>query len=297
VSRSSRTRRGRAARPDRLIVRPGRAGDREAIVALGVAEEESWFGTPEHTAAEVEEYLDFFGGPEAGVVADDGAVLGYAVVSGAGHTMVFVDVSLPEPPFAPLIDWLVEHGGRKIEIYAGDTLRLAWFKARGWVYDYSAFDLGRSSVAPLEPPTWPESVAVTAYDYEVDAEAVHRLVYVDAQWSEVRGHTERSLESWLGMRRDADRGWVARRGDRPVGWVTGRVFDDGRGWIRQIAVARDERRRGLGRALLLHAFADLAVSGATSFGLSVQAENEQAIGLYRSVGLAITREYRIYVAP
>ena len=91
------------------------------------------------------------------------------------------------------------------------------------------------------------------------------------------------------------RGWIARRDGRPAGWVAGRVYADGRGWIQQIAVARSARGAGLGRALLLHALAELRAGGATSFGLGVQAANAAAIGLYRDIGFTVTREWRIFV--
>ena len=90
------------------------------------------------------------------------------------------------------------------------------------------------------------------------------------------------------------RGWVARRDECPVGWVVGRVFDDGRGWVEQLAVARSARGLGVGRALLLHSLAELCSGGATSLATGVQAENENAIGLYRDVGFEVDREWRVY---
>ena len=89
------------------------------------------------------------------------------------------------------------------------------------------------------------------------------------------------------------RGWVARRDERPVGWVVGRVFDDGRGWVEQLAVALSARGLGLGRTLMLHSLAELC----TRCDLArpgVQAENENAIGLYRDVGFEVDREWRVY---
>jgi ribosomal protein S18 acetylase RimI-like enzyme len=102
------------------------------------------------------------------------------------------------------------------------------------------------------------------------------------------------LDAWRSKITDGARGWVARRDGRPVGWVVGRVFGDGRGWVDQIAVARAARGLGLGRALLLHALAELRSGGATSYALGVQAANEHAIGLYRDVGFAVEREWRAY---
>ena len=90
------------------------------------------------------------------------------------------------------------------------------------------------------------------------------------------------------------RGWVAHRDGRPVGWVADRVFGDGRGWVGQIAVARSSRGLGIGRALLVHSLRDLLDEGATSLSLGVEAANEHALGLYRSVGFEVVREWRLY---
>jgi ribosomal protein S18 acetylase RimI-like enzyme len=68
----------------------------------------------------------------------------------------------------------------------------------------------------------------------------------------------------------------------------------GRGWVDTLAVAQSERRRGLGRALLLHALTDLQRAGARGLGLGVEAENDGALGLYRSLGLEVEREWRVY---
>ena len=126
---------------------------------------------------------------------------------------------------------------------------------------------------------------------------MHRLVYVDAAWASVPGHVERDLDSWRTGARHCRSLFLARRDGRPVGWVAGRVLDSGRGYVDTLAVATSERRRGLGRALLLHAFADLQRAGARGLALGVEAENEAALGLYRSVGMEVEREWRIYATP
>jgi ribosomal protein S18 acetylase RimI-like enzyme len=92
-------------------------------------------------------------------------------------------------------------------------------------------------------------------------------------------------------------GWVARRDGRAIGWVAGRMFDDGRGWVEQLAVARSARRVGLGRALMLHSLAELLSRGASSLATGVQAENDKALGLYRDIGFAVEREWRVYARP
>jgi ribosomal protein S18 acetylase RimI-like enzyme len=76
--------------------------------------------------------------------------------------------------------------------------------------------------------------------------------------------------------------------------VAARLTDGGRGEVRTLAVAVDERGHGLGRALLLAAFGELQRAGAQDLTLGVEAANESALGLYQSVGLEIEREWRIY---
>ena len=54
--------------------------DRDAVLALGVAEEAAWFGEPEVSAEDVGEWVDDEGGVAGGVVAVDasGRVRGFA---------------------------------------------------------------------------------------------------------------------------------------------------------------------------------------------------------------------------
>jgi ribosomal protein S18 acetylase RimI-like enzyme len=90
---------------------------------------------------------------------------------------------------------------------------------------------------------------------------------------------------------------LAWRGERLVGVAIGRMFSDGTGWVAQLAVAKDERGQGLGRALLLEALRRRRAAGATSVGLGVQHENRGALTLYLDVGLTIDREWMQYTLP
>jgi GNAT superfamily N-acetyltransferase len=84
------------------------------------------------------------------------------------------------------------------------------------------------------------------------------------------------------------------RGDRLAAIALGRIFSDGTGWVGQLAVARDERRRGLGRAVLLEALRRRADEGASQLGLGVVAANRGALKLYLDVGLEVEREWMVY---
>ena len=63
-----------------MSLRAATDADRDAVLALGVAEEAAWFGEPDVSAAEIAEGIDDEGGLAAGVVAagEDGRVHGFA---------------------------------------------------------------------------------------------------------------------------------------------------------------------------------------------------------------------------
>ena len=67
------------------------------------------------------------------------------------------------------------------------------------------------------------------------------------------------------------------------------------GWIRILGVRRDRRRRGVGRALLLHAFTEFRRRGLVAAGLGVDAESlTGANRLYEEVGMRVRARFDIY---
>ncbi|HWT25319.1 MAG TPA: GNAT family N-acetyltransferase [Solirubrobacteraceae bacterium] len=277
------------------MLRPATPADRPGVIALAVAEDAAWSGAPEVSAEETGALLDRY---RSGVVfLRDDRVAGYAAVDDGGETLLIADPGDPVPALEALVAWLGERGHHQVDAYAADARRIAWLEAHGFTHRRSAFDLVRAIDPPPAAAAWPGAVAVARYRPGEDDEAVHALIYVDAAWSSVPGHTERAPDAWRAMIGPGYSGWVARRDGRPIGWVAGRVFDDGRGWVEQLAVARSARRLGVGRALLLHSLADLVSSGATSLAIGVQAANESALGLYRDVGFAVEREWRVFARP
>jgi ribosomal protein S18 acetylase RimI-like enzyme len=265
--------------------------DRPTLIALALAEDAAWSGASPVSEAEAGDLIDAY--PLGVLVEDAGQVVGYAAVDAGGGTLLAIDPAVGAGPvLAELVPWLEVRGGREVASYARDAQRRAWLQAQGFAEQRAVFDLHRALEPPLPPATL--TVAVDPYRPGVDDEAVHALIIVDADWASVPGHTARPLDAWRSLFGPEHRGWVARRDGRPIGWVIGRVFDDGRGWIQQLAVARDARGNGLGRGLLLHALADLQAAGATSFALGVQGENASAIALYRDIGFTVEREWRAY---
>ena len=280
-----------------MTLRSATEGDRDAVLALGVAEEAVWFGEAEVSAEEVGEWVDEEGGMAAGVVAVDGGgrVRGFAS-PGRREAVFLADPARTDALADELLPWLHEQGDVvELMTFAGDAARVAAFERHGLRHRRSSFSLARpENAGPVPAAAYPDGVDVAQYRLGDADEAVHRLIYVDAAWASVPGHAERDLDGWREAARRFRSMFLARRDGRPVGWVAGRLLASGRGYVNTLAVATGERRRGLGRALLLHALADLQRAGARGLALGVEAENETALGLYRSVGLEVEREWRIY---
>src|ERR1700756_2838589 len=105
-------------------------GDRDAVCALGVAEEEAWFGGAESSAEEVGEWVDDEGGVASGVVAIDrgGRVCGFAAPG--QHQAVFLADSARTGALADeLLPWLHEQRDVvELMTIAGDSGRIAAFE-------------------------------------------------------------------------------------------------------------------------------------------------------------------------
>ncbi|MEA2212893.1 MAG: hypothetical protein QOF83_2841 [Solirubrobacteraceae bacterium] len=280
-----------------MMIRSATDADRDVVFALGVQEEIVWFGQAEISPGEVGEWVDDEGGVSRGVVAiDDGeCVRGFA--SPGRHLAVFLaDPAWTDVVADQLLPWLDEQR-EVVELmtFAGDAARIAAFERHGLRHRRSSFLLARSeSAGALAAAVFPDGVEVARYRLGDDDEAVHRLIYIDAAWASVPGHVERDLDAWREAARPCTSAFLARRHGQPIGWIAGRLLASSRGYVDTLAVATNDRRRGVGRGLLLHALADLRLAGASGLTLAVQAENQSALGLYRSVDLEVEHEWRIY---
>jgi mycothiol synthase len=87
---------------------------------------------------------------------------------------------------------------------------------------------------------------------------------------------------------------IAWDGDEIAGFSLNR-YRMGIGWIRTLGVRRPWRKRGLGRAILLHSFGDFYRRGTKTIGLGVDAQNPNgATRLYQSVGMYAASEFVTY---
>jgi mycothiol synthase len=287
---------------DRLTPRPLTVDDVDRMLELATACDRAWWGQPETERDEVEQRLQLAGDLEhgsCGVVAGD-RLVAYAVRFGSHDTDVVLPPDL-DPSARPqvedaLLGWVREVGADAIEAPGQDAALLAAYARHGFEPTSSSFELERPADRPLpRTPALPSGVDLRPFDRDRDGPSVHTMLY--RFWTEVPTHHHRDLDEWrelfLGHASyDADQQVVAWRDDLPVGVAICRVYGGDTGWVAQLGVAPEARGTGLGRALLLEATNRLATTdGVDLVGLAVVARNEQALGLYRSVGFEVTREW------
>lgn len=151
----------------------------------------------------------------------------------------------------------------------------------------------------LEPPVIPDGIEIRPLEagQERAAYEVHQEAFEDS-WEHVR----ESYEEWrhfLVETVDFDPAlwFLAWDGTEPAAVELCRVRDDV-GWIGVLGVRRPWRRRGLGRALLLHAFAEFRRRGLRRAGLGVDAESlTGANRLYESAGMNVARQLDFFEKP
>jgi mycothiol synthase len=144
-----------------------------------------------------------------------------------------------------------------------------------------------------DPPSWPSGIAPSTFRPE-DARAFHAAL--GEAFAEEWGFHALPFEEWKRSRleapdTDTSLWFVARDGDQIAGVVRGDPKTHGGGWIGALGVRKPWRKRGLGLALLRHAFVEFHRRGEKHVGLGVDAENPTgATRLYERAGMRILTE-------
>ncbi len=198
-----------------------------------------------------------------------------------------------------LLPWFRLAGVRSVDALDRDQPLRRSLERHGWQHERSSFELIREvAVGPrLARPNGPDDVRPTVMR-PGDEPVADETIYRGAGWADVPGHPSRDYQEWcdlfLGDRVPADQHLLAWRGERLVGMLIGRIFSGHIAWVSQLAVVRDQRGAGLGRALLLESFGRRTAAGATHLGLSDETDNAKILRLYLDVGLVVEREWMNY---
>jgi mycothiol synthase len=280
-------------------LRPPRKEDAPAIVEVT----HRW-GFPDETVADVETWFEMTSidnERNARVAVSEGAVVGYGDVgdrSGDGK-LLWLDARAAGDAMAAVLDFLE---GRALELAKEDAKLKAWspeqneewrafLEARGYELDRYSFQMRTDLPDELPAPGWPEGIAVRTYRKEEDEQAVydtHQETFSDQldferdpfdEWKQWSYREPFDPELWfLAMAGDEIAGIALCRGERGG--------DTNLGWVNILGVRKHWRGRGLGLALLQHAFREFRERGRTRAGLGVDGANPGAVRLYERAGMS-----------
>jgi mycothiol synthase len=162
-----------------------------------------------------------------------------------------------------------------------------------------------------QPPTWPEGIVVRNVDLRENLEAPSRAL--DEAFSDHYGHVAGDFEQKLERQRhnlkndsnySPDLSFVAMDGDKIAAVCTCSPqsgVDTTTGYVNSLGVLRPWRKRGLGLALLHHAFGVFKQKGKIGAALHVDAQSlTGATRLYEKAGMQVdqlSHEYQLELRP
>lgn len=151
-------------------------------------------------------------------------------------------------------------------------------------------------ISALSELAMPEDIQIRTAITEQDDRTIHALIQEAFDWRE---RTPQSFEEWKRtiMRPEIydEKLWfLAVKGEEIIGACLTFKYP-GLGWIRQLAVKKDYRKLGIGRALLEHAFLVFKDLGFEKVGLAVESENPNAVHFYETAGMYKAVQLNEYV--
>ena len=282
--------------------------DAQAVTDLVVACDIDEFGEPDF---ELDDLLadwnrpGFDLGADALLVLDGERVVGYAGFAKRDYVVGYVHPEYRGRGIGSrLLAWSERRAAEMLE--PGETLRVGQvvtddhvgarrlLEQAGYEPVRTYWRMEMALEGPPPRPAWPDGVRVRTFDRERDARAVHLLVQ-DAFADNERYEAE-SFEEWQAFMLDREAFepglWIVAEADGEVAGVVLCPDYEGEGWVRQLAVARAWRRRGLGTALLRQAMAEFHRRGRPTIGLVVDSWNRTgAKELYERAGMYVAREH------
>lgn len=290
------------------------------ILKLAHASDIASTGEPDFTAEEVRQALT---GPHTDMAQDcwlalddTGAIVGWAYPGNpTGGSRDFVEVFVwpgrGAPAMRPLLDLMMARVHERARMFGHSpyTVRAgalpteaAWIDAlteAGFVFvkQHARMRMSLDGVSATPPPP-PPDVTVRPVEpselrdfHEVIEEAFrdsdHRATDFDTWRAQVDAESSVSWDEWFAAFVDGRLVGALQSSDSGV--------EDDEGWVKYLAVLRPYRRRGVGEALLRHAFAAYAAKGRRTAGLGVDLANPtKAARLYTAVGMRPLYQANIY---
>ena len=281
-----------------VAIRPATPGDRAALGRVVREYETRVFGS----APEPDEAAESVGDPARIQLAqiDGGEPVSLVrtvsdeqidVLAGSGATMATRD----------LLQWANDTlPGTTIRVPDNDDQLLdALTAVEGWVEEHASYEVFRDLAAPLSEFRVDDRIRVDALPASPDLDALHQLIYHDAEWAASGAGRHEDLVAWRGPLAGHDlRGALAT--DLETGGMAGVIiaWQDTADllWMHRLAVATRYRGRGVAEGLLHRMVVDGRSDGTPWLGISTYGKNAPARRLYDKWKFDVQNVYLIWRA-
>lgn len=289
--------------PEGFRVRPATVEDAPAINELVIAVDTAVQGWSDSTEAELVDWWRLTELAGNSWVVEDDTLAAYGVVIAHGESVETDGFVHPSKTRLGLGSWLLrraEERARELGFATTLTWSLAPDRDARELFERSGYREARRFYRMLvehegEPPApeWPEGFRVSTFE-PGDGPAFHAAL--DEAFADEWNFVSEPYEHWAERRMnvpdfDPTLWFIVRRGDEIAAVLRCDAERAGAGWIGALGVRGPWRKRGLGLALLRHAFREFYRRGQRRVGLGVDAQNPTgATRLYERAGMHIAYE-------
>ena len=293
----------------RYSVRPAKPEDLEAVHELIAKQNLFDYGDELRTVDDVHKIWDIINiETETCTAHADGHLAGYAELLEGDSIYIYLadrgNVDLAFQLLTIVEEKALAHKLGKIQLFTkisekNNTL-LQLFASNGYKSKLSFIIMQLEMDTPSPPPQWPDGIMVRPFVSGQDEQATYQT---DEEAAEDKGyHQPLSYEAWVKRMRmdrgffDPDIWFLACQEDEVAGIALNLYNKDSKiGWVDHLSVRRAWRNKGIGKALLLHSFAEFFRRGVRNIKLSVDSKSlTNAPRLYEQVGMKTIQHYHIY---
>ena len=293
----------------RYFVRPAKPEDIEGVHSLIARQQVADYGQALRTLDDLRKIWQSINIEVDTCTAHaDGHLAGYAELLEGDSLYIYLaergNVDLAFQLLRILEDKAVAHKTEKVKLYTRISERnntlLQLFASNGYRSNLSFLMM---ELEMDEPPPAPEEVEGITIRPFVKGQDEQGTYQADEEAAEDKGyHTPLTYDGWVKrMRMDQesfDPGlWFLAFEENEIAGAALNLYDreTNIGWVDHLSVRRAWRRRGIGRALLLHSFGEFYRRGIRHIKLNVDSKSlTNAPRLYKQVGMNTVQQYHIY---
>ena len=291
-------------------VRPARLSDIEAVHEIIAQQNTIDFGNALRTMTDLQKLWESIDLDNDTCIAfADGKLAGYAELRGNDSPFIYLaernNVDLAFQFLTILEEKAVTRKKEETvnlftQISEKNNTLLQLFAANGYKSNLSFLIMELELSEPTASPQWPASITVRLFVKDQDEQVTYQT---DEEASKDKGyHNPLSYEGWvkrMGMGTESfdPSLWFLAGDGNEVAGVALNMFDkeSNTGWVDHLSVRQAWRKRGIGKALLLHSFTEFHRRGINHIKLSVDSKSlTNASRLYESVGMKTVQQYHIY---